>query len=131
MVSQHHDASAVATSAGQLAQAAESLRATVAEPQVPHTLPLTLSRVGDAIDDLAGGMLVLCETVARSTGLADVHPSLDHHLSPEARALCWHLHELAAQLRAARASAATAHGWSRDLAACRAAADELAGATFG
>ena len=116
-------------SAAQLAEAAADLRATMAAPHAPDTLPLTLARVGDAIDDLASGMLVLGETAARSSGLADMSPDLDH-LRPEARALCWHLHELAARLRAARASAETAHAWSRNLAERRPDASELAGVPF-
>ncbi len=130
MITEHHEQRAATLDAGRLAEAAASLRADVAEPHALHTLPLTLASVSDAIDELAGSMLVLSETIARSTGLADVNPDLDH-LSPEARALCWHLHELAARLRAARASAETAHGWSQDLAARRAGVAELAGVPFG
>jgi len=129
MISEQHDESAAPMSAGRLAEAAAGLRATGAAPHELDALPLTLSHVGDAIDDLASGMLVLGETVARSSGPADASLDLDH-LPPEARALCWHLHELAARLRAARASAATAHDWSRDLAQRRAAASELAGVPF-
>jgi hypothetical protein len=78
-----------------------------------ENLPATLAHVGDAVDDLASGMLVLAETVAESAGLGT---SLDFdHLPPEERALSWHLHELAARLRAARASVETARGWAREL----------------
>ena len=113
-------------SAEELATVAAQLRHDLAGLDAMEALPVTLSRVGDAIDELASGVLVVGETVARSSGPADLSLDLDH-LPPEERALCWHLHELAARLRAARASVATAHHWSRDLARRRAGESELAG----
>jgi hypothetical protein len=127
---QNEGAATATASAEQLAAAAARLRRDLAGLDAIEALPLTLSRVGDAIDDLASGVLILGETVARSSGLDDPSPDLDH-LPPEARALCWHLHELAARLRAARASVETAHDWSRDPALRRAGESELAGVPFG
>jgi len=130
MIAQPRNEAATTASAEQLAEAAARLRRDLAELDAMEAVPVTLARVGDAIDELASGVLVLGETVARSSGLADLSPDLDH-LPPEARALCWHLHELAARLRAARASVETAHDWSQDLARRRAGEFELAGVPFG
>src|SRR5690242_17533010 len=106
MITEHHNERTATPSAEQLAVAAMSLRFSAAGPDALESLPATLAHVGDAVDDLASGMLVLAETVAKSAGLGT---SLDlDHLPPEERALSWHLHELAARLRAARASIATA-----------------------
>ena len=117
-------------SAGQPTEAAEVLRVALAPPHELDTLPETLSHVGDVIDELARGVLALDDAVARSSGLGDVGPHLDH-LPPDARALSWHLHELASRLRAARASAETANHWSRELAERRMGSSELAGVPFG
>jgi hypothetical protein len=83
-------------------------------PRELDTLPRTISHVGDAIDELARRVITLSDTVAASSALGDVGPDLDH-LPAEERALSWHLHELAARLRAARASAETARHWAREL----------------
>jgi len=127
MTTEHHNERATANSE-QLAVAAMSLRHSAAGPDALLSMPATLAHVSDAVDDLASGMLVLAETVAKSSGLrADL--DLDH-LPPEARALSWHLHELAARLRAARASAETARDWAHELGPQRARAPELATAPF-
>lgn len=128
MITEHLHGRAAATSAEELAAAAADLRAALAAPGAVDTLPPTLTHVGDTLDELASGMLALTETVAKSTGLADTSPDLDH-LRPEARALCWHLHELASRLRAARASVETAQDWAQALAERR--PSELAGVPFG
>ena len=122
MVSEHHNERA-APSAEQLAVAATSLRRSAGGPDALQSLPATLAHVGEAVDELASGMLVLAETVAKSSGLG-TSVDLDH-LPPQARALSWHLHELAARLRAARASVETARDWAHEQ---RASAPELAGA---
>jgi hypothetical protein len=113
MVTEHHNDRAATPNAEQLAVAAMSLRHSAAGPDALLSMPATLAHVGDAVDELASGMLVLAETVAKSPGL---RASLDlDHLPPEARALSWHLHELAARLRAARASVETARDWAHEL----------------
>lgn len=129
MIIEHHTERAATPSAEQLAAAALSLRFSAGGPDALENLPATLAHVGDAVDDLASGMLVLAETVAKSAGLG---ATLDlDHLSPEERALSWHLHELAARLRAARASVETARGWAREPGQQGARAPALAAVPFG
>lgn len=128
MVTEHHNERAATPNAEQLAVAAMSLRHSAAGPDALLSLPATLAHVGDAVDELASGMLVLADTVAKSSGL---RTSLDlDHLPPEARALSWHLHELAARLRAARASVETARDWAHQLGRQPTRAPELATAPF-
>lgn len=128
MITEHHNERAATANAEQLAVAAMSLRHSAAGPDALLNMPATLAHVSDAVDDLASGMLVLAETVAKSSGL---RTGLDlDHLPPEARALSWHLHELAARLRAARASTETARDWAHELGPQRARAPELATAPF-
>jgi hypothetical protein len=129
MISESHNERAAAPNAEQLAVAARSLRHAVGGPDASsQSLSATLAHVGDAVDELASGMLVLAETVTRSSSLGT---SLDlDHLPPEERALSWHLHELAARLRAARASVETARDWAHQLGPQRARAPELATAPF-
>ena len=57
-------------SAGQPTEAAEILRAALARPHELDTLPETLSRVGDVIDELARGVLALDDAVAGSSAWA-------------------------------------------------------------
>jgi hypothetical protein len=124
MISEHHNERAATPNAEQLAIAARSLRHSAAGPDALQTMPATLAHVGDAVDELASSMLVLAETMTKSS---DLGTSLDlDHLPPEARSLSWHLHELAARLRAARASVATARHWAHELGPQRARAPELA-----
>ena len=129
MITEHYTERAATPSAEQLAVAAMSLRHSAGGPDALENLPATLAHVGDAVDDLASGMLVLAETVANSSGLGT---SLDlDHLPHEERALSWHLHELAARLRAVRASVETARGWARERRPHGARAPALAGAPSG
>lgn len=126
MISNHPTARVMTTSADQLAGAATSLRRSVRGPDALRTLPLTLALVERALDELATGMVVAAQVVAESPDQPNTSLDLDH-LGPEARALCWHLHELAARLRAARAAGTTAREWARALASEGAEAQALAG----
>jgi hypothetical protein len=124
MIFQHQNERAVTASAEQLADAAAMLRRNLVEPDAIDALPATLAHIAGVVDDLAGGVVVLAEAVAKSSGGSGT--SADP-LPPEHRALCWHLHEFAARLRAARASAETARSWAPEAAARRADVDGLAG----
>ena len=130
MTSQHFNARATTTSADQLAGAATSLRRNMRGPDALQILPLTLANIENAIDELAAGMVGIAQVVAESPD--QPRPSLDlDHLSPEARALCWHLHEFAARLRAARAAGTTARERARQLAPTRIGASDRAGVLVG
>jgi hypothetical protein len=106
----------VTASAEQLADAAAMLRRALAGPGAIEALPATLGHIAGVVDDLAGGVVVLAEALAKSSGGSGTSADLDH-LPPGDRALCWHLHEFAARLRAARASAETARSWMPEAAA--------------
>jgi hypothetical protein len=100
--------------AEQVASAAADLRHSLREPHALDTLPLTLANLESGIDELATCMVVLAQVVAESADQPETTLDLDH-LPPEARALCWHLHEFAARLRAARAAGTTAREWAEEL----------------
>jgi hypothetical protein len=110
----HSHPPAATAGADEVARAATSLRRSLRGPQALRTLPQTLAHLDTAIDELATSMVGLAQLVAESEDQPASSLDLDH-LSPEARALCWHLHELAARLRAARAAGATARQWADDL----------------
>ena len=126
MIFQRQNERAVTASAEQLADAAAMLRRNLVEPDAIDALPATLAHIAGVVDDLAGGVVVLAEAVAKSSGGSGTSADLGY-LPPEDRALCWHLHEFAARLRAARASAETARSWAPEAAARRADVDGLAG----
>ena len=126
MTSRNENRRAATASAEQLADAAAILRRELHEPCAVEALPLTLAQIASAVDDLAGGVVVLAEAAAKSSGGSGTSPDLAH-LPPQARALCWHLHEFAARLRAARASVATASSWAPAAAATRPSVPEPAG----
>jgi hypothetical protein len=85
---EHHNELAATVRAPEPVASAARLRAGPAAPHELDTLPFALTHVGDTIDELARAVLSLGERVAGSSAT-----DLDH-LSPEARALCWHLQEL-------------------------------------
>jgi hypothetical protein len=124
MISERQNEPAVTTSAEQLVDAAAILRRDVLEFDAIAALPATLAHIADAVDELAGSVVVLAERVAKSPGGLGRTLALDH-LPLDERALCWHLHEFAARLRAARASAESPREWAPSPAA-----QELAGVPF-
>jgi hypothetical protein len=126
MFFQHQNEGALTASAEQLADAAAILRRNLAEPDAVEALPVTLEHIAGAVDDLAGGVGVLAELVAKSSGGSGKSAELDH-LPLEVRALCLHLDEFVARLRAARASVASAGSWAPEAAKRRAAGRQLAG----
>jgi hypothetical protein len=111
MISGHPHSQDTPRSAYELQRASANLRRSVRDPDAMRTLPLTLAHVEATIDDVATTVLVLAQAVAEG-------PDTSHGedlLSPEARALRWHLHELAARLRGARSAAASSREWADQL----------------
>jgi hypothetical protein len=116
MISVHPHSRTATRSAYELQRAAANLRRSVRDPDAVRVLPVTLAHVDEVLDELATTMLVLAQSVAETTGSPNT--SLDHELlSPQARALRWHLHELAARLRAARSAGASSREWAEELLA--------------
>jgi hypothetical protein len=102
----------------ELQRAAANLRRAVRGPDAVEELPLTLAHVDQALGELATSTLVLAQAVGEYANPANT--SLDDDvLSPEARALRWHLHEVAARLHAAQRSCPSARLWASDLLATR------------
>jgi hypothetical protein len=87
-------------------------------PDAVRTLPMTLAYVDECIDELAASMLVLAQAVGEYAHPPDTDLD-DDVLSPEARALRWHLHEVASRLRASQRACPSARLWANDLLATR------------
>jgi hypothetical protein len=105
----------------ELQQAAAKLRSGVRGADAVHALPMTLAHVDQALGELATSILVLAQAVGES-----VHPAGDA-LSPEARALRWHLHEVASRLRSSQRACPSARLWANDLLATRPAERQAMG----
>jgi hypothetical protein len=105
-------------SAYELQRASANLRRSVRDPELMRTLALTLAHVEQTIDDVATTMLVLAQAVAEFPAWSNTSVGEDV-LSPEARALRWHLHEFAARLQGARSAAASSREWADELLAAR------------
>ncbi len=118
MISVHPHSRNATQSAYELQRAAANLRRSVRDPDAVRVLPVTLAHVDEVLDELATTMLVLAESVVETTGSPNT--SLDEELlSPQARALRWHLHELAARLRAARSASVSSREWADELLAAQ------------
>ena len=118
MISVHPHSRNATRSAYELQRAAANLRRSVRDPDAVRVLPVTLAHVDEVLDELATTMLVLAQSVVETTGAPDT--SLDEELlSPEARALRWHLHELASRLRAARSASVSSREWADELFAAQ------------
>lgn len=109
----------------ELQQAAANLRSGVRGTDAVQALPMTLAHVDRALGELATSMLVLAQAVGESVNPADT--VLDDALSPEARALRWHLHEVASRLRASQRACPSARLWADDLLATRPAERQAMG----
>ena len=116
MLSMHPHDRETAGSAYELQRAAANFRRSVRDPDAVSTLPTTLAHVSDAIDELATSMLVLAHTVGDYANPPDTRLD-DDALFPEARALRWHLHELASRLRASQRACPSARRWADDVLA--------------
>lgn len=119
MIPVHQHSQDTQRGAYELQRASANLRRSVRDPDAMRTLPLTLAHVEETIDDVATTMVVLAEAVAEWPGSSNTSLGEDV-LSPEARVLRWHLHELAARLRGARSAATSSREWADELLAARA-----------
>ena len=108
------DNQAAARSAHELQRAAANFRRAVRAPNAVETLPVTLAHVDQAIGELATSMIGLAQTVGEYASPSDSRPQ-DDALPSEARALRWHLHELASRLRASQNACPATRLWADDL----------------
>jgi hypothetical protein len=109
-----------ARSARELERAAASFRRGVRGADAVRSLPVTLAHIDEAIGELAASMVVLAQAVGEY-GSPSAVALEDDALPAEARALRWHLHELASRLRAAQDACPAVRLWADDLLAAQAA----------
>jgi hypothetical protein len=104
----------IAESAHQLQRAAGALQQRASSRDTVPALPSALAHLEEALDRLATSMVKTAQTVEEWAGAAE--NDLDHDaLSPDARALRWHLFHIATRLRGAEAACPDARRWAREL----------------
>jgi hypothetical protein len=104
----------IADSAYQLQRAAGSVQQRASSQDTVPALPTALAHLEEALDRLATSMVKTAQTVEEWGGGADADLDRDA-LSPDARALRWHLFHLATRLRGAEAACPDARRWAREL----------------
>jgi hypothetical protein len=108
---QHRD---IAASAHQLQRTAGYMQQNASEPDAVPALPTALAHLEEALERLSTGAVKAAQAV--EDWALETDPSADADaLSPEARALRWHLFHLAARLRSAGDACPDTRRWARDL----------------
>src|SRR5215210_2063547 len=102
----------VPATAARLDRAAAELRERAGSPHAVPRLPVTLSHLEDAFDELAATMRLLAEAAAEWCVTDDAD---ERTLPPEARALLWHLRSVADTLTDARDGCLTTRPWAHEL----------------
>lgn len=120
MVTSHEYNDSIAASTFELRRAAEHFQQRASAPGALAALPLALADVEKALERLATGAVKAAEAVEDSS---------TDGLSPEARALRWHLFHVAARLRGAEGAFPEARRWARELLAQDGTADDEEPAT--
>jgi hypothetical protein len=110
MVTSHEYNDSIAASTFELRRAAEHFQQRADAPGALAALPLALADVEKALERLATGAVKAAEAVEA--------------LSPEARALRWHLFHVAARLRGAEGALPETRRWARELLAQDGFADD-------
>jgi hypothetical protein len=111
-----HPIPALAASAHELEQAAASLPTHAVPADAMSTYGVTLEHVEQAVDRLAVALDQMAIAIAEWCGESDAGLH-EPALPPEARALRWHLHGAAANLRTAEAACTASRAWSHRLLA--------------
>jgi hypothetical protein len=124
MVRSHQHNRNIAASAFELRRAAGRFQHRASAPGAVAALPLALADVEKALERLAVGVVKAAHAVEER----DLESGTDA-LSPEARALHWHLFHLAARLRGAEDACPDARRWARELLAQHDIADDEEQAT--
>ena len=104
----------IADSAHQLQRAAGAVQQRASSQDAVPALPSALAHLEEALDRLATSMVKTAQAVEDWAGGADADLDRDE-LSPDARALRWHLFHIAARLRGAEAACPDARRWAREL----------------
>jgi hypothetical protein len=120
MVTSHSHNESIAASTFELRRAAGDFEQHASAPGVLGELPLALADIEKALERLAPGASKAAQAVEEAGTDA---------LSPEARALRWHLFHLAARLRGAENACPDARRWARLVLAQHDIADDEEQAT--
>jgi hypothetical protein len=104
----------VPATANRLQRAAGELRLRAGSPFAVPSLPVTLAHLEETFEDLAASMRHMAEAAAEWSGAEDAKTD-EAALSPEARALLWHLRSVADTLMESRDGCAAARDWTRRL----------------
>lgn len=102
----------VPATAARLDRAAAELRERAGSPLATPRLPVTLTHLEHALDQLATTMRLLAEA---ATEWHDMDDAAERPLPPDARALLWHLRSVADTMTDARDGCRTALPWARKL----------------
>jgi hypothetical protein len=116
MSSTLHDRPDVAARADRLRLAADELHEYAGSSDAVSDLPTTIAHVEEVLDLLAASMVRMSHAVANWSGRAGEVADFTA-LSPEARALRWHLHHVAAHVRSSSNACTATRQWARDLLA--------------
>jgi hypothetical protein len=109
----------MADSAHQLQRAAGALQQRASNHDAVPSLPSALAHLEEALDRLATSMVKTAQAVEEWVGATEVDLDRDT-LSPDARALRWHLFHVGARLRGAQDACPDARRWARTLLAAHA-----------
>jgi len=101
----------VPATANRLQRAAGELRQQASSPGAVPRLPVTLSHLDEALDQLAASMRLMAEATAEWCGEDGASVSEDR-LEPEARALLWHLRLVAYTLIESRDACNATREWA-------------------
>jgi uncharacterized protein YukE len=104
----------IADSAHQLQRAAGAVQQRASGQDTVPALPSALAHLEEALDRLATSLVKTAQRVEEWDGGADADLDRDT-LSPDARALRWHLFHIAARLRGAEAACPDARRWACEL----------------
>jgi hypothetical protein len=105
----------ITASTHRLQRAADEFQQQAAARDAIPSLPTTLAQIEQAVDRLATGMVKMAQAVTDWSRQSDAIVD-DDALPPEVRALCWHLHDVAARLRSSRDACPATQEWARQLA---------------
>jgi hypothetical protein len=101
----------IAVGAFQLRRAADSIQQHASDPRTVDALPIAFEDIEVALERLASAAVMVAEAVEDRTALEG------DGLTPEARALRWHLFHLAALLQTAGDALPETRSWARKLLA--------------
>jgi hypothetical protein len=101
----------VPATANRLQRTAGELRQQAGSPDAVPSLPVTLTHLDDALDQLAASMRQMAEAAAEWCG-EDGATASEDRLKPEARALLWHLRLVADTLSESRDACNATREWA-------------------